>query len=44
MYKNNTIHIKSKNYDFGYELSKDDIYSLYKNGYDCVDNKYKEKN
>jgi NTE family protein len=40
MYKNNTIHIKTKNVPFDYEMSKKDIDLLYKMGYDTVNLKF----
>lgn len=42
MYKNNTIHIKTKNFAFGYEMNKEDINLLYKTGYDAVSKKFFE--
>ena len=42
MYKNNTVHIKTKNFAFGYEMSKEDIQQLYKTGYDAVSSKFTE--
>lgn len=41
MYKNNTIHIKTKNHSFGYEMSKEDIEELYQTGYLAANEKYK---
>jgi predicted acylesterase/phospholipase RssA len=40
LYKENTIHIKAKNYSFGIELSKKDISELYLCGYNTVSKKY----
>lgn len=40
MYKENTIHIKAKNYSFGNELTKNDIQELYLSGYSAVNEKY----
>jgi hypothetical protein len=40
-YKNNTIHIKTKNYSLGYEVNKVDIELLYQIGYSTVSEKYK---
>jgi NTE family protein len=40
IYKNNTIHIKTKNHSFGYELNKADIELLYQIGYSAVSEKY----
>jgi NTE family protein len=40
MYKNNTIHIKTKNHSFGYEMSKEDIEELYQTGYSAASEKY----
>jgi NTE family protein len=40
LYKNNTIHIKAKNFAFGYEMTKEDIELLYKIGYDAVTYKF----
>ena len=41
MYKNNTIHIKTKNFSFGYEMNQDDIELLYQIGFSTVSDKYK---
>lgn len=40
MYKENTIHIKAKNYSFGNELTKEEIKELYQYGYSAVNEKY----
>jgi NTE family protein len=40
MYKNNTIHIKTKSVSFGQEINKEDIELLYKAGYDAVNEKF----
>ncbi len=40
MYKNNTIHIKTKSHSFGYEMNKTDIEELYQTGYSAVNEKY----
>jgi NTE family protein len=40
MYKENTIHIKAKNYSFGNELTKEEIHELYLCGYSSVNEKY----
>jgi NTE family protein len=40
MYKNNTIHIKTKNHSFGYEMSKEEIEKLYQTGYLAANEKY----
>ena len=41
MYKNNTIHIKTKNFSFGYEMNQKDIELLYQIGFSTVSDKYK---
>ena len=41
MYKDNTIHIKAKNYSFGNELTKEEIEELYNSGINSVNEKYK---
>jgi hypothetical protein len=40
MYKNNTVHIKTKDVTFGYEMNKNDLQLLYKTGYDAVTEKF----
>ena len=40
MYKNNTIHIKSKTVDFGNQISQDEILKIYNIGYNTVSDKY----
>ena len=40
MYKDNTIHIKSKNYSFGTEMTKNEIKELYESGINAVTEKY----
>lgn len=44
MYKEYTIHIKSKNYSFGNDLTKEEINELYQSGYNAVNEKYTEAN
>jgi hypothetical protein len=40
MYKENTIHIKSKNYSFGTEMTKTEIKELYDSGINAVMEKF----
>jgi hypothetical protein len=40
MYKENTIHIKSKNYSFGTDMTKTEIKELYESGINAVAEKY----
>lgn len=40
LYKNYTIHIKSKNYSFGNDLTKEEINEMFLTGYNAVNEKF----